>query len=145
MSARVHTTDYVDTFITVAPDTAARDATEPPVAERPSVAAMTYAMIAANPYRHTSDDVIFSVWADRRDIPNEERDEARSEFFSKGQACLRSSDLGKRYGWGIHADAEGRVAVYPLGSSEYDTLASGTSPRDGTPVTVISAMRSKRA
>ncbi len=27
-------------------------------------------------------------------------------FFSKGQPCLRASDLGKKYGWGIHSDSE---------------------------------------
>ena len=141
-----HTTDYFDTFITVAPDSHADGPIEPPVKEgaAPSVAARTYAMIAQAPYAHTSDDVIFTVWADRRDLPAAERDTAREEFFAKGQPCLRSSDLGKRYGWGVHADAGGRVALYPLGSAEYRALAEGTAP-DGTPVTVTAAMRSSRA
>lgn len=139
-----HTTNYADTFITVAPDTAASGPTEPPVAENPSVAARTYAMIAAAPYEHTSDDVIFTVWADRRGITPEGRAAAREEFFSKGQACMRASDLGKRYGWGVHSDAEGRIALYPLGSEEYETLASGSSLTDGSTVTVKAAMRSSR-
>ena len=141
-----HTTNYFDTFITVAPDSKADGPSEPPVKEgaAPSVAARTYGMIAEAPYAHTSDDVIFTVWADRRDVPADERGAARAEFFSKGQPCLRSSDLGKRYGWGVHSDAEGRVAVYPLGSAEYRALADGTAP-DGTAVTVTAAMRSSRA
>ena len=141
-----HTTNYFDTFITVAPDSKADGAAEPPVKEgaAPSVAARTYAMIAEAPYAHTSDDVIFTVWADRRDLPESERPAARDEFFSKGQPCLRSSDLGKRYGWGVHADADGRVALYPLGSAEYRALADGAAP-DGTPVAVTPAMRSSRA
>lgn len=138
-----HTTNYFDTFITIAPDSAAIEPTEPRHRDEPSVAERTFRMIADAPYSHTSDDVIFTVWADRRGIPEPDRTSAREEFFSKGQACLRSSDLGKRYGWGIHSDAAGRVALVPLGSPEYERLAGGTTLQ-GTPVTVTPAMRSTR-
>ena len=134
--------DYLNTFITVAPDTAAVTAGSPPNAE--SVAARTLEMIAGHPYEYTSGDVIFTVWADRRGIPQSERAQARAEFYSKGQPCLRSSDLGKRYGWGIHADAGARVAAYAVDSPEYAAYAAGHSP-DGEPVEVRAAMRSKRA
>jgi hypothetical protein len=100
-------------------------------------------MIATAPYKHTSDDVIFTVWADRRDVPAADREAARAEFFSKGQACLRASDLGKRYGWGVHSDAEGRVALVGVGTPEYDAFAAGSTP-DGQPVMVTRAMKSKR-
>ena len=135
----MHTTNYFDTFIAVAEDTSAVGPIEPPLRATPSVADLTYRMIAENPYRFTSDDVIFEVWADRRALPADQRDSARAEFFAKGQPCLRSSDLGKRYGWGVHSDAEGRVALVPLGTDEYARLAAG---EDG--VTVTRAMRSKR-
>jgi hypothetical protein len=101
-------------------------------------------MIREHPYQHTSGDAIFTVWADRRELPETEREQARREFYSRGQACLRSSDLGKRYGWGIHADADGRIAVYGIDSPEYQALASGVSPFDGSPVKVTPAMRSSR-
>jgi hypothetical protein len=139
----MHTTNYVDTFIAVAPDSTTASATPPPERATPSVAERAFEMIAAAPYAHTSDDVIFTVWADRREIPAEERDAARAEFFSKGQACLRSSDLPKKYGWGVHADARSRVALYAVGSAEYVALAHGTAP-DGTAVKVTPAMRSSR-
>ena len=135
----MHTTNYFDTFIAVAPDTAATAATEPPQRPTPSVAELTYRMIAEHPYGFTSDDVIFGVWADRRGIAEDERELARAEFFAKGQPCLRSSDLGKRYGWGVHADAEGRVAVVPMDSDEYARLASGEGG-----VSVTRAMRASR-
>ena len=140
---RLHSTNYFDTFIAVAPDSTADGPTVPPSRAEPSVVERTFGMISEQPYRHTSDDVIFTVWADRRGIPESDRDAARAEFFSKGQPCLRSSDLGKRYGWGVHADAEGRVALVGLGSPEYETLAAGTTSTGG-PVTVTRAMRSKR-
>ena len=68
---------------------------------------------------------------------------AGAEFFATGRPCLRAGDLGRRYGWGLHADAHGRVALVPLGSDEYARLAAGRAP-DGTAVTVTRAMRASR-
>ena len=137
--------DYLDTFITVAPDSrAAGGAVPQPRPGGPTVASATFEMIAQRPYAFRSSDVIFTVWADRREIPEGERAEAWRAFYAKGQACLRGSDLGKRYGWGIHADGDGRLAVYAVGSADYDAFAAGRSPRDGKEVTVRPAMRSKR-
>lgn len=141
--ARIHSTNYVDTFIAVAPDSSVDAATEPPARATPSVAELTYRMIAGHPYQHTSDDVIFTVWADRRGIAAADRVAARAEFFSKGQPCLRSSDLGKRYGWGVHADSDSRVALVPLASPEYAAFEAGAAP-GGAVVTVTRAMRSTR-
>ena len=105
--------DYQDTFIAVAPDCAAAAGTVPqPRAGKATVASATFEMIANNPYAFRSSDVIFTVWADRRDIPAADRRQAWAEFYAKGQPCLRGSDLGKRYGWGIHADDDGRLALY---------------------------------
>lgn len=140
------TTNYVDTFIGVAEDSAAQAGTEPPQrGEQPSVALRTYRMIADHPYRYTSDDVIFTVHADRQGIPEAERPAARKAFFAKPQACLRASDLGKRYGWGIHADAHSRVALYGMETEAYRRLAAGEAPDGGGQVVVVNrAMRSKR-
>ncbi|MGC4190693.1 MAG: DUF6157 family protein [Thermomicrobiales bacterium] len=118
-----HTTNYRNTLIAAAEDAGAERGTIPPHREEsPSIAYRTWAMIADAPYRYTSDDVIFTVWADRRGAPEPDREVARAEFFSKGQACLRASDLGKKYGWGIHSDEEGRVALYGMESGEYRRL-----------------------
>jgi len=95
----------------------------------PSVAARTYALIAEHPYQFTSGAVIFTVYADRRDIPPANRAAARAAFYSKGQPCLRSSDLGKRYGWGIHADGGGRVALYGVETPEYAEFVSVAAAR----------------
>jgi endonuclease YncB( thermonuclease family) len=139
--------DYVDTFIAVAPDSRARRATPPTSRSgQATVAERTYRMIAAHPYRYTSGDVIFTVYADRHDIPEAERGPARRAFYAKGQPCLRSSDLGKRYGWGIHADDAGRVALVGIDTPEYAEFASGRRPGlSGSAVTVVAAMRTRRA
>jgi hypothetical protein len=136
--------DYVHTFIAVAPDCAATSGTPPPVREEsPSVAARMYRLIAEHPYRFTSADVIFTVYADRQGIPAGDRTAARAEFYARSQACLRSSDLGKRYGWGIHADADGRLALYGVGTDEYAALAAGHEPGGGE-VDVTAALRGSR-
>ena len=133
------TTNYYNTFIAVASDSPASAAIEPPSRDDPTIAELHYELIAAEPYTRTSDEVIFETCARRTGIPDTERDAAREAFFSKGQPCLRSSPLGKRYGWGIHHDSEGRVALVPLGSDEYERFASDPS------VAHTSAMRSTRA
>jgi len=142
----MHTTNYADTFIGLADDCPAQQGTVPPErGEQPTVALRTYRMIAENPYRFTSDDVIFTVYADRMGIPEAERPAARAAFFAKPQACLRSSDLGRRYGWGIHADSHSRVALYGAETEEYLILAAGRALSDGGEVVVVNrAMRSKR-
>lgn len=141
----MHSTDYADVFIAIAPDSDAERGTAPRETATPSVAFRAFRMIHENPYRYTSDDVIFTVHADRNGIPAADRAAARAAYFSKGQACLRSSDLGKRYGWGVHSDAQGRVALYGVETSEYREFVSGARLGcDGRPVMVKPAMRSRR-
>lgn len=58
--------DYVDTFLAVAGDCAATSGTVPPsTAEKRSVAARTFELIGEHPYRYTSGEVLFTVFADR--------------------------------------------------------------------------------
>lgn len=119
----MHTTNYVNTLITVSPDTKTVAATVPPTGTA-SIAELQFAMMHGHDYELTSDDVIFGVFADRKGVAATERSAARDQFFSKGQPCLRTSPLAKGYGWGIHADAAGRVALLPMESSRYDALIS---------------------
>lgn len=135
----MHTTNYRDTFIEVAEDSPAAQAQEPPSKDDPTIARLHYELIAAQPYALTSDDVIFETHARRSGIDEAERDAAREAFFSKGQPCLRSSPLGKRYGWGIHSDAEGRVALVARESDDYARLSADPA------VAHTRAMRSRRA
>ncbi len=134
----MHTTNYYDTFIEVADDCQAEAAQEPRVGATATVAALHYELIGAQPYARTSDDILFETHARRAGIEDDERDAARAAFFAKGQPCLRSSPLGKRYGWGTHHDSEGRVALYPVESDEYRKLAADPS------LTHTRAMRSRR-
>jgi hypothetical protein len=137
----VHTTNYYDTFIEIAEDCPTAAAEVPPRREGkpPTVANLHFDLVADAPYARTSDDVIFTTHAVRAGITDADLAAARDQFFSKGQACLRASPLAKRYGWGIHHDAKGRIALVPAGSEEYDRLAADPA------ITHLKAMRSKRA
>lgn len=119
----MHTTNYANTFICVADDCTAGAGSVPPEKDDPTIARLQYDMIAANPYRYTSDEVIFAVHVRRKGIGAADMEAARADFFAKGQACLRSSPLGKRYGWGIHHDADSRVAIHPRESEAYAALS----------------------
>ena len=117
-----HTTNYYNTFIEAAEDCPVQFAEAPPDKEPKSAARLEYEMLIDTPYRHTSDDVIYGIKGKPKGV-------SREDFFSKGQPCFRASALTKRYGWGVHSDAEGRIAIYAVGSAEYDRLSADENVR----------------
>ncbi len=136
---KIHTTNYQNTFIAVAEDCPAVAGAVPPIrGNKKSIANYQYEMLIEHPYEYTSDDVFFQIYAIRQDLPENEWAAARRAFFSKGQPCFRSSPLTKRYGWGVHSDAEGRVALYGMETEAYQLFLG----KEG--LQVVRAMRSKR-
>jgi len=136
---KVHTTNYENTFIAVAEDSPATSGEVPPVkGDSKTVANIAFEMVSKNPYKYTSDDVLFHVYAERKDLTEDELEEARKEFFSKGQPCMRASPLTKRYGWGIHNDEKGKIAMFGVGTDTYDKLSNDQT------VKVVKAMKSSR-
>lgn len=134
------TTNYFNTLIEIAEDCPAAIGEIPPVkGNKKSIANLQFEMLYQNPYVFNSDDVLFAVFAARNEIPSEKLAEQRELFFSKGQPCLRSSPLTKRYGWGIHSNEEGKIAMYGVESEEYQRLVADES------VSKKKAMRSRRA
>lgn len=134
-----HSTNYTNTFIEIAEDSSNSTGQEPPLrGVKKSVANYQFEMVYGNPYKFTSDDVFFTVYATRNEIPESEWPEARQQFFSKGQPCFRASPLTKTYGWGVHSNADGKVAVFPAESEEYQRFLADDS------VKKLKAMRSKR-
>lgn len=134
-----HTTNYEDTFIIVADDCPVARAVVPPVkGDKKTVANIQFELVSKNPYKFTSDDVVFKVFAEKNDLAESELEEARTQFFSKGQPCLRASPLTKRYGWGVHNNAEGKIAIYGRGSEEYEQLSKEKG------VKVVKGMKSSR-
>lgn len=132
--------NYVNTLIAVADDCPVTDAVVPPRNDAKStIAAEQYRLISGHPYGLTSEEVIFQIYADKQAIPEDERPAAREEYFSVGRARMRTSPLAKTFGWGIHSDADGRLALIGMQTKEYRRLESGAN---GT--TVVKAMRSSK-
>ena len=134
-----HSTNYYNTFIEIAEDSKNTKAEMPPVkGEKKTVANLQFDMFYENPYKYTSDDVLFGVFAIRKGFVNGEMDEQREHYFSKGQPCFRASPLTKSYGWGVHSNNEGKIAIFGAGTEEYQSFLSDNS------IKKVKAMRSKR-
>lgn len=126
----MHSTNYVNTLITVSTDCPV--ATSTPPAKPGTVAERQFALLSADPYRMTSDELLLAVENDRKGAVTAEA------FFAKSQACLRASPLVKKHGYGLHHDAEGRVALVAMESDEYARLLADLA------VTKRPGMRSAR-
>lgn len=123
---KVHTTNYFDTLIQVSQDTKVTNGTPPPLKEKRTIAEMQYDLIAKNPYQYTSDDILFQVFTERNEVDPADWEKARTQFFSKGQACFRASPLTKNYGFGIHSNSSGKVALYGMETREYQKFLADT-------------------
>ncbi|KUJ60438.1 hypothetical protein AR687_17790 [Flavobacteriaceae bacterium CRH] len=136
---KTHTTNYQNTFIEAAVDSPATHGEIPPTkGENKTVANIEFEMISKNPYKYSSDEVLFQVFADKNDLTKSAYKEAREQFFSKGQACFRASPLTKRYGWGIHNDENGKIALYGLNTPQYEKFSKDENLK------IVKAMRSSR-
>ena len=122
--------NYYNTFITVSPDCPAEFGTVPPDKKggrtKPS---LEYELAAGQPYGYTQEELMFEVHVRHKEIAPEELEargaEIRNEFFSKPMACLRASMLPKKYGWGIHFNEAGKMALVPVESAEYHRFVEG--------------------
>jgi hypothetical protein len=129
-----------ETFIEVAEDCPAVHAEIPPArGERPAKAAIEYELIAGEPYGLTEEDVAFRTRVAMRDIPEADWPAERERILSQDKPRLRVSALAKRYGWGIHIDSQGRVALVAVESAEYQRLAADPT------LSHVRAFRTKRA
>jgi hypothetical protein len=137
---------YSRTLIAVADDCPVTSSVVPTArGAKKTVAVLQYEMIGQAPYRFTQEDVLFETWVRQQELvgakPTGSRDELRRQFFATPRACLRASPLPKRYGWGLHFDDEGRVALCPIESEEYRRLRSG----ELAGLEVLKAFRSSKA
>jgi Family of unknown function (DUF6157) len=132
--------NYYDTLIEVADDCPATGGQVPQArGGKKTKASVEYELLVEHPYTYTEEDIAFEVYAVLHDLPKAGRPKEREKFLSKGHPHLRVSALAKRYGWGIHNNAEGKIALIAVESPEYKRLRK--DPR----TTKIKAFRSKRA
>ncbi|MBN9523231.1 hypothetical protein J0H58_32740 [bacterium] len=138
-------TPITDTFVLVADDCPETRGEVPPGrGDGPTVPAIQHELLAARPYQLTLEDLIFETHVRRLGLTAAQvrsRGAAvRAELFAKPHPCLRASPLTKRYGWGAHHDASGRIALYGMETADYRRLAAA-----GPGLTVVKAMRTRRA
>lgn len=137
---KIHTTNYQNTFIEIAEDCPVNLAEIPPIkGDKKSMANLQYEMICNNLYKYTSDEVLFQVFADKNDLTKSEFPKERAAFFSKGQPCFRASPLTKRYGFGVHNNEDGKMAIFGVETHEYAEFVADQS------IKKVKAMRSKKA
>lgn len=95
-------------------------------------------MLYENSYKYTSDEVLFQVFAIRNEFTEGELEEQKEHYFSKGQPCFRASPLTKQYGWGVHSDNEGKIAIFGVKTDEYSQFIADDKLKK------VKAMRSKK-
>lgn len=132
--------NYYDTLIEVADDCPVTEAQVPRArGAKKTKAVVEYELLVDRPYKYTEEDIAFDVYAILNDIPKANWPEERKRFLGKGHPHLRVSALPKRYGWGIHNNSEGKIALVSVESLLYKRRLNDSR------ITKIKAFRSSRA
>lgn len=137
----------LDTFVQVSQDCPVTESVVPTSKKnaKPPIHMIQFELLSASPYRYTMEDLIYEVHIRHKEIPAEQveqhGDRIRAELFQKSHPCMRASMLPKKFGWGVHYDSEGKLALYGMETEQYRKYVAGTSERP----TVVYAMRKKRA
>ncbi|MFE4814590.1 DUF6157 family protein [Peribacillus simplex] len=130
---------YKNTLITISEDSKVTSAKVPVIKnEKPTIAYIEHELIKNNPYKFTQEDVQFKTYLIKNQIEEEKAAELRERFFSKSKACFRASPLVKNYGWGIHYNNQGKIAIYDVKSEMYNQLLNQVD------IIKLKGMRSKR-
>lgn len=133
---------YTNTLITVAPD-CPLEKSEVPVSNRKKkpIHIIQYKLLSEQAYNYDHQSLIFETFLIKEALnsANEEKKaEIWEQLFSKEHPCLRASALCKRYGFGAHYNNEGKIALYPMESKNYQDFLKDESTRK------LAAMKSKR-
>ena len=97
--------NYYRTFIRVSADCPAKRPVIPVVrGERVLIAVLEYGLLSS-PYVYTQEELLFLVHVRRQGISRRQLESKRealwTDLFSRSRACLRASQLPRKYGWGI--------------------------------------------
>lgn len=134
---------YLNTFIKVSDDCPVHNS-EIPVSkgDKKFAHVLQYELLTSNPYTYGHEELIYEVFVRHKQIPEAtiitDAERIRMELFSKDHPCLRASALIKRYGFGAHYNDQGKIAIYPMESREYNMFLKNKS------ITCLAGMRSKR-
>ncbi len=133
----------VNQFIQIAPDCPLQAAIVPEEkGGKQSIATIEYQLLSGKPYGYTLEELKFAVHAMHKQIPPSKLETHRQQlwdaFFAKPCACMRASPLTKKYGWGVHYDMQGKIAIYAVESQAYRRFVEDVS------IKKYFAMRGKR-
>lgn len=136
---------YTNTFIIVSADCPVTTS-KVPVSSRAKKTAyeIEFDLLSSNPYRYNEQELIYEVHIRHKDLDtsyvSSHAEEIWQDLFKKPHPCLRASQLPKKFGWGIHYNEEGRIALYGMETDEYSDF---TATGEGKPA-IVPAMRSRR-
>ncbi len=136
---KTYTINYTNTLIETAEDSPVTSSVIPVVKnDKKTIANYQYEKLSKHPLKYTSDELLFEIFAERNDISSSELEEEKENYFSKGQACLRTSPLDKKNGFGIFHNQNSKIKLVPVESEEYHELLKNDT------VAKVKAMRSKK-
>lgn len=131
---------YVNTFVRLADDCPVKTGVVPQSNRLPKPHhLLQYELLIQAPYTYTHEELLLEVYRRRDEVPDEELEDYRARLWERKHPCLRASMLPKKYGWGIHYNEQGKIAIYPAGSEAYDGWLENSQ------TTVLPAMRNSRA
>ena len=134
-----------NTFVLVAADCPAAAGTPPILrGEKPTVAVLQHELLTAAPYTLTIEELMRAVSLRREGLTAAEAKRSAAEIdeklFGKPYPCMRASPLPKTYGFGVHYDEAGKLAIFGAETADYRRLAKGPGG-----IKVVKAMAAKRA
>lgn len=139
LNMKTHTTNYTNILIEIAEDSPVSASVIPVVKnDKKTIANYQFEKLSKKPLKYTSDELLFEIFVERNDISLSELEEEKKNFFSKGQACLRTSPLAKKNGFGIFHNQDSKVKLIPAESKEYEELLKDNS------VKKVKAMKTKK-
>lgn len=135
-----------NTFVLVAEDCPVHTGVTPSLrGGQPTIASLQHELLLAKPYKLTLKDLMLAVHLRREGLSAVDAKamakEIHEKLFGKPYPCMRASPLPKKFGWGVHYDAKGRIGLFAVDTPKYQRFASG----EVAGVEVVKAMRSKRA
>ncbi|WP_134686023.1 DUF6157 family protein [Brevibacillus migulae] len=136
---------FIHTFIQVAADCPVSEGMIPVGRNgNKPIHVIQYELLSQNPYQFTHEELIYAVHLIHKNISTEERDmhgeRIRRDLFQKKHPCMRASLLPKKYGWGIHFDGQGKMALYGMETKDYQQFVQSAGDR----IKVLAAMRNSR-
>ncbi|WP_222433376.1 DUF6157 family protein [Vibrio cyclitrophicus] len=98
-------------LILISQDTIATQSEIPP--ESDAITCIVYEVLTENPYRFTEPELHCEVHYERRGM----------HHLKIGSYSIKRSNLLKKYGWGIHKDSDGRLALVASDTDKYVRLS----------------------